>query len=128
MNSTSTVAYYLILLYVTVMLKPFIPVIADIWEHDYNEMEHITLVHAKYGRNHVQKEVAESSANDDQNKTNNILSSEDQVPSHILADGFNPEFSVRSGAIKFFPLRNCNFSSVIIIQKGPPPKFFITSI
>lgn len=111
------------------MLKPLTPVIADIWAHDFNEMEHLSLVHAKYGSHHLQKEVADSSDNDDQNKkATNTLRSEDKVQCHILTERFNPQFNLCLDVVNFPILRNCNFSSIVIIPEGPPPKFSISSI
>ncbi len=52
------VAYYLFLLYCTVLLRCAIPVACDALSHVFNEEEHIATIHAMYGYNHLQKEIA----------------------------------------------------------------------
>ncbi|HEX8462493.1 MAG TPA: hypothetical protein VF623_13730, partial [Segetibacter sp.] len=78
-----SISYYLLLLYLTVLFKPLMPVVCDVWSHEFNGLEHIFNVHAKYGTNHVEKELAESSANDNSNKSQKILKSQDTVAFHI---------------------------------------------
>jgi len=65
------IAYYLLLLYLTVMLRPLLPVMGDAWGHTFNETIHIATVHAKYGANHVQSVLADNAAqhaNNDKNQ------------------------------------------------------------
>ena len=47
-------AYFLMLFYMVIMLKPLIPVICDAWSHIFAEAEHIATIHAKYGSNHLE--------------------------------------------------------------------------
>ncbi len=119
----SHTAYYLMLLYITIMLKPLIPLIADVWEHDFNEIEHLLLVHGDYGNHHLQKEIADSTSNDDHHKNTDILRSEDKVQLHVLVDSFNPDFNTSITETNFALLRSCILPSVVISQEGPPPKF-----
>ena len=57
------IAYYLLLIYATVILKPLIPVVEDVLIHCFAEAYHVATVHAKYGNNHLEKELANT--NDD---------------------------------------------------------------
>ncbi len=104
------------------MLKPLIPIITDAWEHAFNEIEHLDLVHEKFGSHHLQKELADNSHDDDHDKNPNTLKTEDQVPFHILADedkttsidAFDAHFALRTYSELPF---------IFIAREGPPPKF-----
>ena len=104
------------------MVKPLIPIFCDVWAHEFNEIEHISTVHAKYGSNHIQKEIAET--NSDTNKKNqNSLKSEDQVAFHISANEIYIHFHA-NGFNQEFPLLNLNKLYPAFIYKHiPPPKF-----
>ena len=54
-----TTAYYLMLIYLTVICKPLIPVICDAVDHSFSDAIHIATIHAKYGNNHVALQIAE---------------------------------------------------------------------
>ncbi len=119
----STTAYYLMLLYLSVMFKPLIPIITDAWEHEFNEIEHLSLVHEKYGSHHVEKELADNSHDDDHDKNPNTLKSEDQVPIHVLADEYK-NTSISEAFDKHFALLTYSILLFIFIAwEGPPPKF-----
>src|SRR6476619_1477623 len=57
-------AYYLLLIYATVMLKPLIPVAEDALFHCFAEAYHVATVHVLEGKDHVEKEMAASGAED----------------------------------------------------------------
>ena len=73
----SPIAYYLMLLYVTAMLKPLLPIADDWWSHEFNEIEHISLIHAKYRNHHLQKEVADTTSDSENRKDQNASNQED---------------------------------------------------
>ena len=54
----SPAAYYLFLLYCTLMVRCAMPVACDAFSHLFNEEAHIATVHAVYGSHHLQAEVA----------------------------------------------------------------------
>lgn len=110
------------LLYITVMLKPLIPVFNDLWSHEFNEIEHISIVHAKYGSHHLQKEVADTGADKNQ-KGQNSLKSEDQVPYHVSVKEFKFDFQISLINKKFLVLKFQKLNLVFISREGPPPKF-----
>ena len=56
-------AYYLLLLYCTMMMQCAIPVACDGLSHLFNEEEHIATIHAVYGNHHLQREEAAVSQN-----------------------------------------------------------------
>ncbi|MEO7529881.1 MAG: hypothetical protein ABIS69_00675 [Sediminibacterium sp.] len=117
----SPAAYYLMLLYLSVMFKPLIPIISDVWEHEFNEVAHLSLVHEKYGSHHLEKELADNGHNDHA-KDSNTLKSEDQVPFHFFTDEYKNTF-FSDAFDKHFSLLSCSKLPVIsIAREGPPPK------
>lgn len=71
------------LLYITVMLQPLLPIVSDWYGHEFNPIQHQIQVHMVYGKNHLYKDVAESnSANSQTNKHTSAKTSE-SAPVHI---------------------------------------------
>ncbi len=110
------------LLYVTVIVKPLIPIISDLWYHEFNEVEHISLVHAKYGSHHLQKEVADTDSDNNQKGQTN-LKSEDQVPFHISGSVYCSSHDKAVADKQFLEFILVDISKVPISKQGPPPKF-----
>lgn len=118
-----TIAYYLLLLYLTVMLKPLVPLIQDAISHSFNYAEHIASVHEKYGNNHLQKDVSDKNSGENTGKTANSISPENPVPVHISANEYAAclIFSlISTEKILFIPA--C-LQSVFLLKNIPPPKF-----
>lgn len=115
------IAYYLLLLYLTVILKPLMPLIGDAWEHTFAESIHIATVHAKYGANHLEKTIAEAGP-DNTSRHQTSLKSVEVVPLHITEE---------SQSIRLFALSTGNQHNhyqldsmplVFITGNYPPPK------
>lgn len=119
-----TTAYYLMLLYITVMIKPLIPFIQDEWSHEFHEIEHISIVHAKYGSHHLEKELTDADSNNDKSKSQNTVKSEDRVPLHVLTQANNFDPLVNNSSIQYRSFKLCNLPLISIVNLGPPPKFF----
>lgn len=81
-------AYYLLLVYVTVICKPFVPVMTDVWDHAFNEVEHVCTVHAVYGEKHADAEVGKTGAENENGKNESTLHSQEPVPVHVSAEEF----------------------------------------
>ena len=111
------------LLYITVMLKPLIPIVSDWYSHEFNEIEHLTKVHAVYGSHHLQKELFETGSENSKTKTPNSLGAEDQVSFHISPEQNKSTPAVREVTIQFATFKRNTFPSVLISRQGPPPKF-----
>jgi len=62
-----TIAYYFLLLYTLALLQPIVPVISNWWAHEFNNIEHLLNVHAKFGGDRLQLQVAKTS--DQSNKS-----------------------------------------------------------
>jgi hypothetical protein len=110
------------LLYLTVMLKPLLPVMADIFDHEFNEIDHLATIHLKYGRQHVQKELEKNSSSNEQ-KNSNTLKAKDVVSFHILTVAFVTCNNVTGINNKFSLQGNLKLLSVSLSREGPPPKF-----
>ncbi len=120
----SPTAYYLLLLYVVLVFKPALPVISNLVAHAFAGVAHVANVHAKYGSNHVQNEVGETTQKE--NKTNHQaeLKQQFQVVSHVVTE--NSTLPPAAIAIKGqfnaapVPMPVCVYMNVVI----PPPKRF----
>lgn len=75
-----SIAYYLLLLYTVVMLKPLVPLVCDAWNHAFAEARHIASVHAKYGEHHLEKQLA--AAEDGSTKNEASTKTFDTAPAH----------------------------------------------
>ena len=116
------VAYYLLLLYVTVMFKPLVPIVSDAISHTFSEAIHIATVHAIYGSNHLQKELSNTTSdNTDKHQTNRSV--EDPVPVHVSSNGslYGFYFSVTGNDYYSFDLNKINPG--FYLKNFPPPKF-----
>ncbi len=105
------------------MLKPLLPIVYDCWSHEFNGLEHISLVHAKYGNQHLQKELAENSAGNESNKSQNTVKFEDQVSFHIGQQVIKYNFLIRRNDIEYPHFYPRKLLFVPLSNQGPPPKF-----
>ena len=103
------------------MLKPLIPVVSDWYAHEFNEIEHITKVHALYGNNHLEKELTTNNS-DKQGKSSTTLKLV-QVTFHIYSESCDqPLLTTLAGTqFLFFQYKKPPF--VLISTLAPPPKF-----
>ena len=111
------------LLYVTVMLKPLIPIVSDALSHTFSEAIHIATVHAIYGSNHLGKELAGTASDDVNNKPQKSINTEDQVTVHISANECLYNFSVQRTDNPFSLLKLFKLKAGFILKQSPPPKF-----
>ncbi len=118
-----TIAYYILLLYLTVMFQPLIPIAYDAWSHAFAEAYHISTVHAKYGSHHLEVSMAKANENDN-SKNQNSVKAEDQAPVHVSQNEYNYKFCLTPLAIQFSSIQQSKLLSVFILKHTPPPKFF----
>jgi hypothetical protein len=116
-------AYYLLLIYSTVILKPLIPVAEDALMHCFGEAWHIATVHAAEGSNHVEKEISASGANDDSSKNQKTDKTEQAI--HETAINYaliplNPCPSIRD-----YAFRKESVTNIYIDFINPPPRTII---
>ncbi len=117
-----TVAYYLILLYVTVMLKPMLPIVSDTLSHTFYEAIHIATVHAIFGSNHLEKELSDTAPDNAGSKHQNV-NLEDQVQVHVSAKECQYDFPFNTKDEFHSCVKMYNLNSGYILRNFPPPKF-----
>lgn len=116
-------AYYLLLLYSTVMLKPLIPVIEDNIEHCFAEAYHIATIHMKYGNNHLENELASTNSDGSTNKDQNTTKSEETMPVHVFVSAYLYHYLSSAILPKKFAILTLHKIPFIFIAKHiQPPK------
>lgn len=116
-------AYYLLIIYSTVILKSLIPIAEDALFHCFAEAYHVATVHAKYGNNHVEAALA-NDAKDDTNK-NQTSSKSAETLVHIATAAFLIFVSIKIITTKVFYRKNNKLSLIFIHKNIPPPKFLL---
>lgn len=116
-------AYYLMLLYLTVMFNPLMPIVADALAHTFAEAIHEATVHARYGEHHLSAEIAATGADNDNTKHQNSLKAEDPVPVHLAS--VEPSFNIFFNPVVsiYYNQDDHKFSSIFILNPVPPPRF-----
>lgn len=117
-----TTAYYLTLLYLSVLLNPLIPVISDALSHTFADAIHIATVHAKYGNNHLEVELANEAADDGNNKNPHNINSEESVSVHISVKECAYVFTLNAVNKQFFGRKLHTLNDIFISKQAPPPK------
>ncbi len=117
-----TIAYYLMLLYITVMFKPVIPIVKDYLSHTFSEAIHIATVHAIYGSHHLENELSNTASDNANSKHQNNLSAEDQVPVHVSTNKYLYNFCFTPTKKDYSSLKRYKLKSGFILKNFPPPK------
>ncbi len=118
------IAYYLLLIYTTVILKPLIPVAEDALMHCFAEAYHIATVHAQYGNDHLEKNIA--TTNDDANSNSKNVLKEDNASSIHLSFIQEIYFAAIRVTKTFTVIQSISFLHKIFLSIViPPPKFFL---
>lgn len=117
----SPAAYYFLLLYLTVIGKPLLPVAADWWAHTFDEARHVALVHAKYGCHHLQNEIAAGSQTDHSNNPG-LLKAEDSVCVHLSPAICDVDFSTPKAPVSFLSINRNKLPFLLQAIQLPPPK------
>ena len=108
------------LLYVTVMVHPLVPILCDAWCHSFSEINHIATIHAKYGTHHLEISLSKTSEKNNEKSTSKIDSSDSQ---HIF---------IKVEKTALFQKVACTFPSIdlekiipiFIGLNTPPPKIY----
>ncbi|MEO8764053.1 MAG: hypothetical protein ABI416_07190 [Ginsengibacter sp.] len=117
------IAYYMMLLYVTVMFKPIIPLVSDAFSHVFSESVHIATVHAMYGSNHLEKDLGNTSSENSNNKHQAGSNSEENTTVHVSSNNFLFIFSVPVINDLFPGLEFIKLTVGFISKLTPPPRF-----
>ncbi len=115
-------AYYLLLIYATVIAKPVIPVIEDSVFHCFAEAYHIATVHAKYGSNHLQKQIANTNDDNTNNTNKNTLKEDNSVTLHIASIQQIQSYPINKLKKLFFIQPQTALNKIFIHVIFPPPK------
>ncbi len=115
-----TIAYYLCLIYTTVMFQPLIPLVEDAFAHTFAEAYHIATVHAKYGNNHLEKDLATTSEGANKNQTS--LKQDEVFAVHISAQQIDKEFIASSFKRSYLNSNAAKLPGSFMQVLAPPPK------
>ena len=115
-------AYYLLLLYATFVLQPMILVAEDLLSHIFADATHTATVHEKYGNDHVETELAQTSSNNDSGQNHDSQKSEERTAAHIFTDLFLHQFNLYPFIQQFESLKPDKLSSAFISKQTPPPQ------
>lgn len=117
------IAYYLVLLYITVMFKPLIPIVGDSLSHTFSAAIHIATVHAIFGSHHLETELANTATDNANSKHQNSIIAEDQVPVHVSTNECLYGYYFSSTDKNYSSLKLYKLKSGFILKQSPPPKF-----
>ena len=117
------IAYYLVLLYITVMFKPLIPIVSDVLSHTFSKAIHIATVHAVYGSHHLEKELLNSSSDNASSSHQNTVNAEDPVPPHVSTNEWLYDFYFDKTAKAHSSMKLYKPKAGFILKSLPPPRF-----
>lgn len=119
-----TLAYYLLLIYATVILNPVIPIVKDGLSHCFAQAYHIATVHAIYGDNHIEKQMA--GANDDSNSnTKNIIKEDGAASIHLSVLLYFTFKKITPFKTSYIQQPEFFLHKIFLNIVVPPPKFFL---
>ncbi|HEX5155382.1 MAG TPA: hypothetical protein VFW07_28265 [Parafilimonas sp.] len=113
-------AYYLLLIYATVILKPLLPVAEDGLLHCFAEAYHVATVHATEGKDHVEKEMAAAGADDASSKKQKTDKAEQSI--HETAIYYALSSLISSTSICSYPFTKESIRNIYIDFINPPPR------
>lgn len=116
-----TAAYYLLLLYSTVILRSIIPLASDALAHTFENAYHIATVHAKYGANHLETELAKNSADDNENKNQQNNKWQQEISFHISANEMENNLFINFCTTAYCCYLNPHFKNAFMQRHFPPP-------
>lgn len=116
------IAYYLLLLYLTVLFRPLAPVIGDSAAHFFAAAYHEAMVHARFGAHHVDKEVADGAA--ENSNTKQLAPARTDEPGLSYHNFLATAHPVSNGAdissYNAFP--QPSLLGIICLVQSPPPR------
>ncbi len=114
------VAYYLLLLYTSVMFSPTIPLVKDAIAHTFAAAYHIATVHAKYGNNHLEKELANTS--DAQSKNQGSEKQLELFAVHITTKNTEDICLIKNCKKAYSFFSEAKILPIVLTIIAPPPK------
>lgn len=118
-------AYYLLLFYLTILIRPIVPILENFLDHEFSETIHVSTIHARFGSNHLEVQLAAKSSENRQDKENNTLGYEMYNSLYTFKKESFFSFSIYQ-TINNFPLLKCQSIDLIFLAvKKHPPKSFV---
>ena len=120
-------AYYLLLIYCTVLMRCALPVACDALSHLFNEEEHLATVHAVYGSHHLAAEVAGTVADNHSCKHAVLLQQDEPNVVHTFTQGYNNIPDCKATKFSFLPIPSSFLFNAFIngIIKPPENRLFL---
>ena len=80
-------SYLLLCIYATIMIKPVMPTVSDIFAHIFNYQDHMLTVHHHHGKSHVHFEYIEAAKKDSHGDApiNNIPKKANDSSEHLMS-------------------------------------------
>lgn len=103
------------------MVRPLLPAITDWYEHEFNPIQHEIKVHMVYGNLHVEKDIAESNSQNNDNNPGSVKS-DFQVSFHVVANKYENCVTSIFYKKQFQILADQKTLSIFFSREGPPPK------
>lgn len=113
-------SYFLILLYIITAFGQLMPIIKDAVSHTFAEAIHIATVHAKYGINHLSKEIGESTQ---KGKKTDFSKYAESYEVHTKSDEFSLTPTGFYIDAKFCILIIRRSDLISISKQSPPPRY-----
>ena len=104
------------------MFNPLIAIVKDALSHSFEEAYHISVIHAKYGANHLENELANSAADNNNGKNQNTVKSEQQAPVHVSVKENNIDLSFSIKCKCAHSSKPSALAAVFIAKQIQPPK------
>ena len=114
-------SYFLLCIYATIMIKPIMPTIVDVFAHIFNYSEHMATVHFENGKYHVHYDYIEAAKNNTQedSTTNSLVKKVFLTHEHTIATTLIPLFFQENSSC--FQLHNTPTLLNILFQQDLRP-------
>jgi hypothetical protein len=101
------------------MFKPLIPVISDVYSHVFSEAIHLATVHARYGSNHLAKDLANNSEGNGATQKNLNPDESSLVHVNITENIYN--FCIDEAIIGYSSFQTICLPEIYLLRFVPPP-------
>ena len=115
------VAHYLLLIYITAVCKPVLPLVNDLLAHTFWKTEHIITVHHENGKDHVHHELKKISDQNNEDANSPAPKSSESVSVHILLKN-NYDLPYNATSEHKHLIRSYSLLSTFLELNTPPPK------
>jgi hypothetical protein len=114
-----TTSYFLFVLYVIAVFGQLIPIASDFISHSFSEAIHIATVHAKYGSNHLGREIENTTRDNTNNHSSKITENFDV---HLLSEQYHHDVHGMVHSSDFHSLKSPDAEIIFLNKVSQPPK------